>query len=87
MTLPKNHCVQVPCKYIKICGYSDHFSPQKNFQQKGQWPKQPQMTFDPHPLRSHVQLYQGITVSISHGNTSKCVDTMTLFSKTLTKGQ
>ena len=26
VTLPKDHCVQVPWKYIKVCGYSDLFS-------------------------------------------------------------
>ena len=25
VTLPKGHCVQVPQKYIKVCGYSDPF--------------------------------------------------------------
>ena len=25
VTLPKDHCVQVPWKYIKVCGYSDPF--------------------------------------------------------------
>ena len=25
VTLPKDHCVQVPWKYIKVCGYSDLF--------------------------------------------------------------
>ena len=34
VTLPKDHCVQVPWKYIKICEYSDHFF--KNL--KGHWP-------------------------------------------------
>ena len=26
VTLPKDHCIQVPWKYIKVCGYSDYFS-------------------------------------------------------------
>ena len=25
VTLPKDHCVQVPWKYINVCGYSDQF--------------------------------------------------------------
>ena len=25
VALPKDHCVQVPQKYIKVCGYSDPF--------------------------------------------------------------
>ena len=35
VTLPKDHCVQVPWKYIKVCGYSDPFS--KTWT-KGHWP-------------------------------------------------
>ena len=26
VTLPGDHCIQVPWKYIKVCGYSDYFS-------------------------------------------------------------
>ena len=29
VTLPKDHCVQVPWKYIKVCGYSDLFLQKK----------------------------------------------------------
>ena len=36
VTLPKDHCVQVPWKYIKVCGYSDLFC-QKTWT-KGHWP-------------------------------------------------
>ena len=49
VTLPKDHCVQLPWKYIKVYGYSDHFS--KNLTKKINDPK---MTFDPLLLRSHV---------------------------------
>ena len=35
VTLPKDHFVQVPWKYIKVCGYSDPFG--KTWT-KGQWP-------------------------------------------------
>ena len=39
----------------------------------------------PHLLRSHVRLYPRIIVSKSHENTSKYVDTMTVFAITWTK--
>ena len=35
VTLPKGCCVQVPWKYIKVCGYSDQFSKTRT---KGHWP-------------------------------------------------
>ena len=35
VTLPKDHCVQVPWKYIKVCGYSEPFA--KTWT-KGHWP-------------------------------------------------
>ena len=44
------------------------------------------MTLNPHLLRSHVWLYPRIIVPKSHENTSKYVDTVTLFAKTWTKG-
>ena len=25
MTVPKDHCVQVPWEYVNVCGYSDEF--------------------------------------------------------------
>ena len=34
--LPKDHCVQVPWKYFKVCGYSDLFC--KKTWTKGHWP-------------------------------------------------
>ena len=37
VTLPKDHCVQVPWKYIKVCGYSDLFCKKKTWT-KGHWP-------------------------------------------------
>ena len=83
VTLPKYQCVQVPCKYIKVCGYSD----QKTVTKRSMTPNNPRQPLTPHLLRSHVQLYPRIIVSNSHKNTSKHVDTVTLFSKTLTKGQ
>ena len=81
VTLPKEYCVQVPWKYIKVCGYSDLFC--KNLNQRSLTPRWP---LAPHLLRSHVWLYPRIIVSKSHENTSKYVDTVTLFAKTWTKG-
>ena len=81
VTLPKDHCVQVPWKYIKVCGYSDPFC--KNLNQRSVTPRWP---LTPHLLRSHVWLYPRIIVSKSHENTSKYVDTVNLFAKTWTKG-
>ena len=81
VTLPKDHCVQVPWKYIKVCGYSDPFC--KNLNQRSLTPRWP---LTPHLLRSHVWLYPRIIVSKSHENTSKYVDTVNLFAKTWTKG-
>ena len=80
--LPKDHCVQVPRKYIKVCGYSDLFC--KNLKQRSLTPRWP---LTPHLLRSHVWLYPRIIVSKSHENTLKYVHTVTLFAKTWTKGQ
>ena len=74
VTLPKDHCVQVPWKYIKVCG--DPFC--KNLNQRSLTPRWP---LTPHLLRSHVWLYPRIIVSKSHENTSKYVDTVTFFAK------
>ena len=75
VTLPKDHCVQVPWKYIKVCGYSDPFC--KNLKQRSLTPRWP---LTQHLLRSHVWLYPRIIVSKSHGNyTSMYVDTVTNF--------
>ena len=83
VTLPKDHCVQVPWKYIKVCGCSDlFFWKKKNLNQRSLTPRWP---LTPHLLRSHVWLYPRIIVSKSHENTSKYVDTVTLFAKTWSK--
>ena len=74
VTLPKDHCVQVPWKYIKICGYSDLFC--KNLKRRSLTPRWP---LTPHLLRSHVRLYPRIIVSKSHGNTSMYADTVINF--------
>ena len=67
---PKDHCVQVSRKYIKVCGYSDPFS--KTFiNQRSLTPRWPLTSC---LLGSHVWLYPRINVSKSHGNTSMYVD-------------
>ena len=78
VTLPKDHCVQIPWKYIKVCGYSDLFC--KNLKRRSLTPRWP---LTPHLLRSHVWLYPRFIVSKSHENTLKYVDTVTLFCKNL----
>ena len=55
----------------------------KNFKQRSLTPRWPLTTS---LLRSHVWFYPRIIVSKSHKNTSKYVDTVTLFAKTWTKG-
>ena len=78
VTLPNDHCVQVPWKYTKVCGYNDPFC--KNLNQRSltlRWP------LTPHLLRSYVWLYPRIIVSKSHENTSKYVDKVTFFAKNL----
>ena len=55
----------------------------KNFTK---WSMTPRWPLTPLLLTSHVWLYPRIIVSKSHENTSKCVDTLTCFSKTWTKG-
>ena len=39
VNLPKDHCVQVPQKYIKVCGYNDPFL--KNLNQRSLTPRWP----------------------------------------------
>ena len=58
VTLSKDHFIQVPWKYIKVCGYSDPFF--KNLNQRSLTPRWP---LTPHLLRSHVWLYPRIIVS------------------------
>ena len=36
VTLPKDYCIKVPCKYVKVCGYSDPFF--NITWTKGHWP-------------------------------------------------
>ena len=75
VTQPKDHCNQVPWKYIKVCGHSDPFF--KNLNQRSPWPLDDLwlQVF----LRSHVWRYPKIIVSRSHENSSKYVDTVTLW--------
>ena len=79
VTLPKDHCVQVPWKYIKVCGYSDPFF--KNLNKRSLISRWTLIPHDPHLLRSYVWLYPRIIVSKSHGNTSMYVDTVIDFAK------
>ena len=81
VTPPKDHCVQVQWKYIKVCEYSEPFC--ENLNQRSLTPRWP---LTPHLLRSHVCLYPRIIVSKSNENTSKYVNTVNLFAKTWTKG-
>ena len=68
------------CNYCNI-----RFDPisAKTWNQRSLTPRWP---LTPCLLRSHVWLYPRIIVTKSHENTSKYVDTVTLFSKTWTKG-
>ena len=50
VTLPKDHCVQVPLKYIKVRGYCDLFC------KKLERSLTPRWLLTPHLLRSHVWL-------------------------------
>ena len=79
VTVPKDHFVQVPWKYIKVCGYSEPFC--LNLNQRSLTPRWP---LTPHLLRSHVWLCPRIIVSKSHGNTSMYVDTVINFAKITT---
>ena len=79
---PRIIFIQVPWKYVKVCGYSDPFF-FKNLNQRSLTTRQP---LTPSLLRSHVWLYPRIIVSKSHENTSKYVNTVNLFSKTWTTG-
>ena len=77
VTLPKDHFIQVPWKYVKVCGYSDPLK-KKNLNQRSLTPRWP---LTPSLLRSHVWLYPRFIVSRSHGNTSMYVDTVINFAK------
>ena len=83
--LSEYYCVNVPCKYIEVCGYT--YSVQK-LKATGQWPIWPLNNNGPHisKLRSHVRLYRRIYIaSNSHKNTSKHVHrpTVIIFFKNL----
>ena len=75
---PRIIFIQVPWKYVKVCGYGDHFF--KNLNQRSLTPRWP---LTPSLLMSHVWLYPRIIVSKSHfGMWIQWL----LFSKTWTKG-
>ena len=88
VTLP-NNCVQVLRKSIKVWRYNDHL---KTLTARSMTPNNPLETLTPHLLGSPVLLYPSIIVLLSsmeslpkdqclksHGNTSKYVDTVTIF--------
>ena len=80
VSLPKDHFIQVPWKYVKVCGYRDFFF--KNLKQRSltlRWPLTPSL------LRSHVWLYPRIIVSPMKIHQSVWVQ-WPFFSKTWTKG-
>ena len=81
-TLPKHHYVQVQRKYISVCGYSDHFSKTSTTRSKTLG------DLRPHFCWGHMcDSTQGLLCLKSHGNTSKYVDTTTIFRKLQPKGQ
>ena len=82
VTQPKDHFYLSPIKICWSMWICDPFFPQK-LEPKVNDQK---VTFDPSLLRSHVWLYPRIIMSKSLENTSKYADTVTLFSKTWTKG-
>ena len=69
--LPKDHYVQVQWKYI-----TDHFS-----QTLAKRSMTLRWHLTPHMLISDVRLYPRISVSNSHGNTSKYIDAVTMYQK------
>ena len=80
VTVPKDHCIQVPWKYIKVCGYSDPFSKKRKKLERSltpRWPSTPSL------MGSHVWLCPRIIVSKCHEKTSKYVDTVTFSFKNL----
>ena len=80
VTLPKDHCVEVPWKYIKVCENSDHFC--KNLKQRSLTPRWPLI---PHLLRSHVTLPKDHCVQVPWEYINVC-GYSDQFCKLLTKG-
>ena len=74
-TLPKDHCVQLPWKYIEVWIQWPFL---KTFTKRLVTPRWP---LTPLLLRSHVWLNPSIIVSKSHANTSKYVDTVIIKKK------
>ena len=92
VTVPKDHCVQVPWECIDVCRYNDKFCKNTTYYihthyVQNEWSQslsehvQARWPLTPCLLRSHVWLYPRIIVSKSHGNTSMYVDTMINFAK------
>ena len=84
--LPKDHCIKIPWKYIKVYGYSNYVSTPLTKRAMIQWTLNDldlhlcyvKVTCETQPKDYCVQLPKNI---------SQHVDTVTLFSKALTKGQ
>ena len=73
VTLPKDYCMQVPWKYVKVCGYSDPFFKKKKKKKKWtkDWPLDdlwPQVSWDtmcdsiqgslcPSPMKIHQSIW------------------------------
>ena len=83
VTLPKDHCIQVPWKYVKICGYNDFFS--KILTKWSMTQMTPRWPLTPLLLRSHVQL-KDYCVQLPQKYIKAC-GYSDLLSKTLTNGQ
>ena len=75
VALLRDHCVQIPWKYIKVYGHSNHFS---NHEPKVQWPKMTsRWALTTLLLSLPVRFYPRINRFKSHGSTSKYVDIVT----------
>ena len=94
LTPKKGHCIHILwCIFVKV-RHNDpwvesHMWPQQTWGQRSSWGQRsltPRWPLTPSLLRSHVWFYPRIIVSNFDENTSKYVDTVTLFSKTWTKG-
>ena len=91
VTLPKDHCVQVPWEYINVCGYSDEYS-RPFFAKtwtKGHWPLD---DLWPHICWGHMCDSTQGSLCPSPMGIHQCMwvdtvmNTVDLFAKTWTKG-
>ena len=56
VTLPKDHCVQVPWEYIKVCGYSDHYCKNLDLWPHICWGLMGGTTLNQLPIGLHVKI-------------------------------